>query len=189
MSPETRMSKNKEGKTAFLCAVERGEEDIYKFLLEAGEDPNITDENDDSALHIACKTKNVEIVKYVYGVMSPEKRSSINKEGKTAFLCAAEYGNKDICKFLLEHGADPNYSEIHYNESALHLACRYKHLETAKYICDVMSSEKVHSLNTDSKSALEVWGVPLSEYLEDSIEDDEKKQLKIFIDSKFPKDI
>ena len=53
----------------------------------------------------AAKLGSLELVRYFYN-KTPAAINSINENGKTALLYAAEHGNFDMTKFLVGNGAD-----------------------------------------------------------------------------------
>ena len=58
-------SRDKDGKTAFFCAVENNREEIIEFLLDTYEHLDIGAKDTisgDTALHVACRNKNVKLV-------------------------------------------------------------------------------------------------------------------------------
>ena len=106
---------NKMGDTALMIASGKGNVDGTNVLLEAGADPNITDANEDSCIHISMlgfyKRQVLQTV-INHGV----KVNDTNKQSYTALMIASLNGNIDGIKVLLEAGADPNIADVNgYN--------------------------------------------------------------------------
>lgn len=102
--------------------------DVCSVLLERGADPNARRDDGATALSIAARRRNEELVallrkhgakpslldacvlgdaKSVRQILADE-RDSRNAELSTALIAAARYGHTDAAGALLEHGADPN---------------------------------------------------------------------------------
>lgn len=94
---------NEENQTALHCAIETGNIDIVRLLLNSGADPNLQDDLNFSPLHKACIRNNTEIVKLLldYGVNVNIQNIWYN----TPLHYAARFGLPNIVKLLLNHGA------------------------------------------------------------------------------------
>ena len=77
-----------------------------KVLLAAGADPNITDVDDDSSLHIAVyRGCNIETLQAL--VNHGANMDRINSKEESALLLACRQERIEAAKFLLEAGASP----------------------------------------------------------------------------------
>jgi ankyrin repeat protein len=79
--------------------------DIVRRLLEHGADPNIYDNNLNTALHEASSRGLLDAARLLlsYGAKVDEK----DEEGKTPFQVAASNGHDEVTKLLSEHGVVP----------------------------------------------------------------------------------
>jgi ankyrin repeat protein len=93
--------------TPLLLAVDLGNDEIAKAMLNKGADPKIRADYDDTALHSAALRGRSDVVPLLI-----EKGADVNaketKNGNTPLSLAASKGFTPIVKILLEHGADPN---------------------------------------------------------------------------------
>ena len=113
MSVSTLDKVNDYGQTALMLAASRCTDnaDILKYLVEAGADVNIQDEQGYTALMCASMYGAVESVKLLTERMSVSTLDKVNDEGQTALMLAAsryDTDNGDILKYLVEAGADVN---------------------------------------------------------------------------------
>ena len=85
--------------------------------------------NGNSALHYACKSQNLQIVKYLFLFnVDPNIK---NNEMQTPLHLATINGSYDICKLLIENGASLDVIDSHGN-SAINYAHKNKNLEIIK---------------------------------------------------------
>ncbi len=90
------------GGTPLHYAASKGREHVAAFLVEQGASLTATDKRGDTPLHKAARSPSVAKMLLAKGA-SPNKT---NKTGRTALHEAAEDGKGDVCKLLLEAGAD-----------------------------------------------------------------------------------
>uniref|UniRef100_A0A6M2DPR1 Putative ipt domain of the transcription factor nfkappab n=1 Tax=Xenopsylla cheopis TaxID=163159 RepID=A0A6M2DPR1_XENCH len=116
--------KNDFGKTILHAAIEKKHYTYIKPLLAAGIDPNITDDEGNSPLHVAVQENCLNAVTHLLNTKSKNKVKIdiFNNDGKTAVHLAAAIGNTDIFKKLLEKNADVNSTEILSDNTLLHIA-------------------------------------------------------------------
>ncbi|GME51663.1 hypothetical protein M1813_007436 [Neofusicoccum parvum] len=116
--------------SALHYAVDRGDEDILRLLLENHADPNLLDSYDDSPLMCASRNGNIEAVELLL-----QYNADVNEAAQaTPLMMAAEYGHADICKKLLQSGAYINTAQQPDGETALYLAARYGHADAAEVL-------------------------------------------------------
>ena len=121
------------GKTALVCASEKGYLEIVKCLVEHGTDINDEDCGGLSALTTAVMYNHLEIVKYFI----EEKGMNINHKGSkswTILMAASVNGHLNIVKYLVEHGADINSKKDNGGTVLMEASCGRGDLENLKVI-------------------------------------------------------
>lgn len=114
--------------TGLFCAVWHEKEEIVKFLLENGADPNICQSSDgQSALYMASQNDMASTVRLLlqYGA-NPNQRLTTDKQ--STLYPAAQQGYLEVVKVLLEANADPNLATDE-GQIPLYQAARNGHLE------------------------------------------------------------
>lgn len=100
------------GRYPIHWAVDKGNVEIVKALVEAGADTNVVDKAGKFPLAAAAEKGKADVVKALLD--GGAKVDATDKIGGTAFLWAAALGkNPEILKLLKDHGADPNVTDIH----------------------------------------------------------------------------
>ena len=95
--------------TALHRAVEVGDKDIVKLLLDRGVFLDIKDTYEKTPLHYATKYGYQDIAKLLLKAGASPNLTDHN--GYTAFEYVIKQGHKDIVKLLFEAGADPNLTD------------------------------------------------------------------------------
>ena len=137
--PKSRVDINvrygKSENTLLLKASEGKNLNIVKYLLEnhADVDVDLLNDDDNSAVSVACEKGNLEIVK----CLLPKSRVDINlrygRSENTLLLKASERGNSEIVKYLLENYADIDVDLLNDDgDSAVSIACERGHFEIVK---------------------------------------------------------
>lgn len=118
-------------RTALIIACSYSNPNNVGLLLKEGADPNLVDENGDSALTQAAAIGCLECIKLLisYGVNINEIR-----QGRTPLMVALynQNDNLEMVNFLLENGADIN-AEGGYG-TALWTAISYENLDMVKFL-------------------------------------------------------
>jgi ankyrin repeat protein len=93
--------------TALMYGVRDGKAKVAEYLLTKGANPNLTDRQGFTPLHIAASRNDIHLVRCLlaHGA-SIDARSS--GHGRTALLIAAMSGFTDMVRLLLEEGANPS---------------------------------------------------------------------------------
>ena len=72
-----------------------------------------------------------------------------NLLGITPLLYGAHYGNLDVCKILLEHGANPDLRDV-YGRTALMKAAALGHINVAKMLIKAGANIAIKDRCSDS---------------------------------------
>jgi len=128
-------SKSKKGEIPLLLAVGQGSSAACELLLNAGASPLITDENGWNAMHYSAGNGKSEIVR----LLSAHKQllNSKIKSGHTPLMLAAQRGHLEVCKVLLEAGADPK-ATYEDGKTAMQLAELAGETEVVKVLSEHM---------------------------------------------------
>jgi ankyrin repeat protein len=107
--------------TALFQAAERGQEDMFRTLLQHGADTSIRDIIGRSILEVAARSGSLPIVK----CLIEEKEASVDEQlsmwGSTPLQAAIESGSIELIQYLLQH--EPLVSIQRYDgQSAITLA-------------------------------------------------------------------
>tara|TARA_B100000614_G_scaffold7625_1_gene7169 strand:- start:72594 stop:75365 length:2772 start_codon:yes stop_codon:yes gene_type:complete len=130
------------GSTALGYAAQNGHKNICQLLLEKGSDVNMKDREGMTALIYAAKNGYLDLCKFlidkgadvntkIIKEKKGEKETSIwstqctervykKESGSTALICAAGNGYLEVCKLLLERGAEVD-AQINWNTSESYL--------------------------------------------------------------------
>ena len=90
----------------FLAAVANDRSDDVRAMLARGVDPDTVDANGDSALAIAARAGNVNVVKAL--LAGKAKVDPTNRFGDTPLMLAALNGHLEVAKALRAAGANVN---------------------------------------------------------------------------------
>lgn len=110
-------------KTALMAAIENGEYDIARRLLQLGAKVNLQSDAGETALMFAINNGNIDMVKLLlhYGA---DLELQDNK-GNTALIRTTYIDKLEIAQLLIEHGADIN-AQNHEGETPLIMGAIYK---------------------------------------------------------------
>ncbi|XP_061163414.1 NF-kappa-B inhibitor alpha-like [Saccostrea echinata] len=113
--------------TPLHLAVLMKQVEIVRLLLDNGANPEMFDHNGDTALHIACRSGNVTMVKEILKHRESRTVQNLdvrNYEGYTCLHVAVVGGFTKIVDILLKSGADVNVGDGKSGATALHLAAK-----------------------------------------------------------------
>jgi hypothetical protein len=99
----------KERREELIKAIEKGDKEKVKELLDKRAEINIRDNDGWTPLMYASKNNDLEIIKLLL-----EKGANVNltdKYGQTALILASANGHKEAVELLLEKGADVNIQD------------------------------------------------------------------------------
>ena len=115
---------DKEGKTALHYAATRSEVHLAR-LLDAGADPTIVTEDGRNLLHLACTSRQSNIVGFLLSTSSGlEMLDERDSFGKTALHEACASGRSESAYYLLKHGANV-YAKDSAGATPLHYCAKF----------------------------------------------------------------
>ena len=92
------------GDTPLHNAVESGNLEICKFIIENKSNPNLRSHDRDTPLHLAAAFGNLAIFKFLFHVVKDKSPQTESKD--TPLHYAAELSHLEVCKFILENMED-----------------------------------------------------------------------------------
>jgi ankyrin repeat protein len=129
------------GETALMSAVDKGNLEAARLLLQAGADPNVKDsKGGQTALMWAAAGNEPEIVKLLVDRGADVRARS--KGDFTALLFAAQEGDVESGRTLLAAGADPNDLRKRDSMTALMLAVAGGHAEFSSLLLEKGANPK-----------------------------------------------
>lgn len=143
-------SVNKNGTSALMAACARGQEDVARLLLEAGEDPNLLDGNKDSALFYSI-TQNKEN-SFDLLMQKKVKIHATRDDGISPLMIAIDNNRTSMAEKLIDAGV--NVNEVTEDGwSALFFTIRLKNLKMAKRL--VKAGAKPEAVDRDGRTPLD----------------------------------
>ncbi len=145
-------SGNQDGKTILMFAAEVGDPETLEVLLRVGADPNRSDANGLTPLHIAAAAGDAPIAK---DLLQAGARPALRygKRKLSPIGLAAHFGHADVVKVLLDRGESPE-SVGPTGKVLLLEACAGGFVDTVRLLLD--RGAKADAVDTDGWSALHV---------------------------------
>lgn len=107
-------------------------DELLPFLIDAGLDVNLVDENDRTILMNACRGGNIESVRLL--IDKGADVNALSKYGWSALMFACKHGKPETIRILVDAGADVNASNGAASVSML--AKKYQGGETIDFLKD-----------------------------------------------------
>jgi len=125
--------------------VRNGKINNSKALNKYNIDVNLADKYGNLFIHYASYRGNYELVEYLIRKKSKINVVSTRARGFPPLSSAISIGHYDICKLLLENGANPNFSNAK-GKTPLMVAAEYAELDIVKllisYNADILTKDK-----------------------------------------------
>jgi uncharacterized protein len=115
-------TKDGEGNTALIIAINRSDETWTGFLLNKGADPNLPGKNGDTPLIAAARVDFEQAMEWLVGLGA--RVDATNRMGETPLIIAVQQREPQIVRFLLQNGADPDKTDHAAGYSARDYATR-----------------------------------------------------------------
>jgi ankyrin repeat protein len=115
-------SRDDDGNTALIIAINRSDEQWTGFLLNKGADPSLSGKNGDTPLISASRVGFQQAVEWLLGLGA--KVDADNKMGETPLIIAVQQRQLPIVRLLLGAGANPDKSDSAAGYSARDYAKR-----------------------------------------------------------------
>ncbi len=131
--------KDRTQKIPLHYAIQSKNKTITKLLLEAGSNPNLSENNGYNALHLAIFTRDIDICKLVLKYIG-----NINlrcNTGETALHLACNLRLLEISKLLIDADISINIPDTVHEFTALHYIATTNQLDLFKYILDKKSDQ------------------------------------------------
>ena len=115
-------TKDGEGNTALIIAINRSDDQWTGFLLNKGADPNLSGKDGDTPLIAAARVGFEPAVEWLLGLGA--KVDATNRMGETPLIIAVQQHQTQIVRVLLNQGADPDRTDHAAGYSARDYATR-----------------------------------------------------------------
>ncbi|XP_067670003.1 ankyrin repeat domain-containing protein 50-like [Haliotis asinina] len=139
-------SKDHDGKTPAILALECGHADVFKLLVTNQGDIQLFCENGNNVLHMSCALGHADTVKCILaeGLIHID---SCGQNQMTAVMFAAKNGHKDVFDFLVNNKSDMKRIDENGN-TVLHMAC----IGGNKAIVEDVLSKEIVDINSRGQS-------------------------------------
>lgn len=148
---------NHRGATALYKAVYDGNEECAKLLLDAGADPRIERGEYITAFEYAASANNIAILKDIITTQRERAPDGLGEYISRAFVVAAENNAVGALEYLMEQGADLNYTDNKRMTAVMH-AAHHGQAKTVEILLNAGASCEGRSVD----------GYTLDDYAEDS---------------------
>ncbi|XP_078344012.1 uncharacterized protein LOC144629654 [Oculina patagonica] len=140
--------------TALHLAVKYGHEGIVKLLLRTGADIHATDIHKCTVLHTAAdQNEGIDIITLILKCNGVDA-NALDGFGNTPIKLAAEKGNSDAVRLLMENGAEVTIADKGEN-TTLHVAAKKGHIQVLEMLLiKVANTGIIGKQNKDKKTPL-----------------------------------
>jgi ankyrin repeat protein len=118
-------TKDGDGNTSLIIAINRGDDQWAGFLLDKGADPNLAGKGGDTPLIAAARVGLEQAIEWLLTLGA--KVDATNRMGETPLIIAVQQRETPIVRLLLQHGADPYKTDHAAGYSARDYASRDAH--------------------------------------------------------------
>jgi ankyrin repeat protein len=115
-------TKDGEGNTGLIIAINRSDEAWTGFLLNKGADPNLAGKGGDTPLIAAARVGFQNAIEWLLGLGA--KVNAPNRMGETPLIIAVQQRETPVVRLLLNAGADPDRTDHAAGYSARDYATR-----------------------------------------------------------------
>lgn len=125
-------SKGQYGRTPIMVAAEKGQTNMFEFLVSKGCSLSLVDDTGNNILHVSCITGNIDIIKYLLSSASV----SIDDKGicgRTAVMMTAYHGHLNVFELLVSKHCDLSIADNKGN-NILHLASLGGNVGIVRYV-------------------------------------------------------
>jgi ankyrin repeat protein len=141
---DSNMDINRTGRcdlTPLLLAIEQGDEQITELFLQMGANPNVPNQTDkanyplEMAIQKACDMpeKTDQYVKIIECLLKHDARAIQDTQTEWALHQAAESGNLEIIRLLIQYGFNPYKQNLH-DKTPYEIALIHEHEECASFL-------------------------------------------------------
>lgn len=147
---------NKKGEHYMHIAAAKWDLQMFKQIVTTPphRDLNLPDGNGETALHIAARSENIDIVEFLLSIPGIDVNARDNM-GRTSLHFACEKGHVEIVKRLLSHPSIYVNAPDRESSKPLHLACGKGHLEVVWALL-ANKETKVEAKNEDGLTPLHI---------------------------------
>ncbi|KAL8620271.1 hypothetical protein ACOMHN_064561 [Nucella lapillus] len=115
------------GRTALHWAVETHKESLAAMFVSLGADVRLADRQGFTPLHIAVRASSLACVQLLLQY-DPQLLEERDGQGASPLTLAVQKGQSDLCRYLLQAGADVTAREVQTLRTPLHYALYLNHL-------------------------------------------------------------
>jgi ankyrin repeat protein len=115
-------TKDEDGNTGLIIAINRSDETWTGYLLNKGADPNLAGKDGDTPLIAASRVGFGQAIEWLLSLGA--KIDGTNRMGETPLIIAVQQRETQLVRLLLDHGADPDKADHAAGYSARDYATR-----------------------------------------------------------------
>jgi len=164
--------------TALHLACLTGQTKIVRRLIVSGATINLIDREGNSSIHYCCKNGDLNTLRQFFTPITKAETTNLtynvtasgcsnfkkfilndkNFEGQNCIFLAAQSGNFELIKYLVNEGAEINSQELKEGNSAMHLAVQLKSVDLIEFL--KTCGAHINKLNYANKTPLHLaWNM------------------------------